>query len=133
MKLITSALDPTNPSALPLQVESSISRMGQSLLMADVDGLERHAHDLLKSLTALRSALSTAAPITSEKSAKVALEKCLIKMNLQLQQHRELLARRSSMIDLQLDTLLPPVPRQTYKVARIRSDERIGFKTFLRA
>lgn len=134
MKPLSPAQYPKNSAHFLLaQLEISIVNLGQALKQSDVSGLERHAHDVMGSLTTIRAALSTSDPIMSDQSAKVALKKYLEKMNLQLQQQKELLMRKSSMTNLQLDALLPPIPRLTYITERQTSNERFGSKTFLKA
>ncbi|MFN5349277.1 MAG: hypothetical protein ACK5A0_07035 [Polaromonas sp.] len=134
MKPLAPLSQPKNSVDLLLaQVECFIENIGQALKRADVAGLERHAHDLLGSLTAVKACLSTSGDAGSDPSAKVALKKHLVKMNLQLKQQRELLARKSSLAAQQLDALLPPTPRLTYEMDTERSNERMGSKTFLKA
>jgi len=107
--------------------------MGQALLKADVAELEQHAHDLLASLLAVKAALAAPDHAGSDQDTKLALQQSLVKMSLQLQAQRELLMRKASMVDRQLDTLLPPASRLTYEPPNGRSAERRGASTFMKA
>ena len=125
---------PKNLADLALaQAEFCIVNMGQALVKADVAGLEQHAQALLGSLMAVKAALAGPDPTGSGQDTKLALQKCLVKMSLQVQQQRQLLMRKVSMVDRQLDTLLPPASRLTYEPSKGRSAERPGASTHVKA
>ncbi len=134
MEPLAALSHPQNSADLALaQAESCILNMGRALMDADVAGLEQHAHALLGSLVAVRAALAAPDPAGSDQDTKVALHKCLAIMSQQMQQQRELLMRKSSMVDRQLDTLLPPASRLTYAPSKGRSAERLGTSTYFKA
>jgi hypothetical protein len=98
-----------------------------------VAGLEQHAQALLLSLVAVKAAIAAPDPAGSGQDTKLALKQCLLKMSLQVQLQRELLMRTASMVDRQLDTLLPPASRLTYEHSKSRSAERRGASTYVKA
>ena len=125
---------PNYPAQLALtQAEHCIVNMGQALVKADVAELEQHAHALLTSLLAVKAALAAPNHAGLDPDSELALQKCLVKMSLQLQQQRELLMRKASMVDRQLDLLLPPASRLTYQPSKARSAERLGVSTYVKA
>ena len=125
---------PNYPAQLALaQSEFCILNMGQALVKADVAELEQHAHALLTSLLAVKAALAAPNHAGLDPDSELALQKCLVKMSLQLQQQRELLMRKASIFDSQLDTLLPPASRLTYQPSKARSAERLGVSTYVKA
>jgi len=123
------------------KAEYCVANMGQALLDADATGVEHHAHDLLKRLAATKSTLAAALKqevpggetIASGQDKKAEMRKALVQMSLQLQQQRELLMRKSSMVDRQLDSLLPPVSRLTYEHSKGPSTARFGTNTYFKA
>jgi hypothetical protein len=141
MKQISSCrLDASAGLALA-QAEYCIANMGQALLDADTKGVEHHANALLKSLVATKSTLAATLQqedlnghnVASDQDKRASIRKALVKMSLQLQQQRELLMRKSSMVDRQLDSLLPPVSRLTYDHSKGPSTARFGTNTFFKA
>ena len=125
---------PNYPAQLALtQSEHCIVNMGQALLKADVAELEQHAHALLTSLLAVKAALAAPNHAGLDPDSELALQKCLVKMSLQLQQQRELLMRKASIVDSQLDILLPPASRLTYQPSKASSAERLGVSTYVKA
>ena len=115
------------------QAEFCGVNMGQALIKTDVAELEQHAHELLASLLAVKAALAEPDHAGSDQDTKLALQKCLVKMSLQMQVQRELLMRKALMVDRQLDTLLPPASRLTYEPPNGRSAERRGASTYVKA
>ena len=123
------------------QAEYCIANMGQALLDADTTGVEHHAQVLLKTLAATKSTLSAtlkqddlnSQTIASGQNQRASMRKALVQMSLQLQQQRELLMRKSSMVDRQLDSLLPPVSRLTYDHSKGPSTARFGTATYFKA
>lgn len=123
------------------QAEYCIANMGQALLDADTTEVEHHANALLKSLAATKSTLTaTLKPeelngqtIAPGQDQRASMRKALVKMSLQLLQQRELLMRKSSMVDRQLDSLLPPVSRLTYEHSKGSSTARFGTHTHFKA
>lgn len=125
---------PNNPAQLALtQAELCIVNMGQALVKADVAELEQHSHALLTSLLAVKAALAAPDHAGSDQDSKLALQQSLVEMSLQMQLQRELLMRKASMVDRQLDTLLPPASRLTYEPSMGRSAERHGASTYVKA
>ena len=134
MEPLPSLPHPQNSADLALaQAEFCILNMGQALMDAEVAGLEQHAHALLTSLVVARAALAAPDPAGSGQGTKAALQKCLVTMSLQLQQQRQLLVRKASMVDRQLGTLPPQTSRLTYEPAKDRSFERRGTSTYFKA
>ena len=134
MESLDALSQPKNSAQLALtQSEHCIVNMGQALLKADVVELEQHAHALLTSLLAVKAALAAPNHAGLDPDSQLALQKCLVKMSLQLQQQRELLMRKASMVDRQLDLLLPPASRLTYQPSKARSAERLGVSTYVKA
>jgi hypothetical protein len=115
------------------QAELCILNMGRALVKADVAELEQHAQALLASLLAVKTALASPDHAGSNQDTQLALQKCLVKMSLQVQQQRDLLMRKASMVDRQLDLLLPPASRLTYEPSKARSAERRGASTHVKA
>ena len=123
------------------QAEYCIANMGQALLDADTTGVEHHAQVLLKTLAATKSTLSATLKqddlngqtIASGQDQRASMRKALVKMSIQLLQQRELLMRKSSMVDRQLDSLLPPVSRLTYDHSKGPSMARLGTTTYFKA
>lgn len=123
------------------QAEYFITNMGQAVLDADATRVEHHAHALLKSLAATKSTLTatlkqedlSGQTVASSQDQRAAIKRALVKMSLQLQQQRELLMRKSSMVDRQLDSLLPPVSRLTYDHSKGPSTVRFGTGTYVKA
>lgn len=134
MESLASLTHPQNSADLALtQAELCILNMGQALVKADVAGLEQHAQALLQSLTAVKAAIAAPDPAGSGQDTKLALTQCLVKMSLQVQQQRDLLMRKASMVNRQLDLLLPPASRLTYEPSKGRSAERRGASTSVKA
>ena len=125
---------PKNAADLALaQAEFCGVNMGQALIKTDVAELEQHAHELLESLLAVKASLAAPDHARSNQDTKLALQQSLVKMSLQLQLQRELLMRKASMVDRQLDSLLPPASRLTYEPLNGRSAERRGASTYVKA
>lgn len=134
MKPLATLSHTKNSAELALaQAEFCSVNMGQVLIKADVAELEQHAHELLSSLLAVKAALAALDHAGSNQDTKLALQQSLVKMSLQLQAQRELLMRKASMVDRQLDTLLPPASRLTYQPSKALSAERLGVSTYLKA
>ena len=134
MEPLAALSHPQNSAQLALaQAELCILNMGRALMDADVGGLEQHAHALLGRLVAVRAALAAPDHTGSGHETKVALQKCLVTMSLQVQQQRDLLMRKASMVSRQLDLLLPPASRLTYEPSKGRSAERLGTSTYVKA
>jgi alkylation response protein AidB-like acyl-CoA dehydrogenase len=134
MKPLATLSHTKNSADLALaQAEFCSVNMGQVLIKADVAELEQHAHELLASLLAVKAALAAPDHAGSNQDTKPALQQSLVKMSLQLQVQRELLMRKASMVDRQLDTLLPPASRLTYQPSKALSAERRGVSTYLKA
>ena len=134
MKPLAALSHPDNSADLVLaQAEFCIVNMGQALMKADVAELEQHAHKLLGSLESVKAALAAPSHAGSNQDTQLALQQSLVKMSLQLQLQRELLMRKASIVDRQLDTLLPPASRLTYEPSKGRSAERRGVSTHVKA
>jgi hypothetical protein len=134
MESLAALSHPQNSAQLALtQAEFCILNMGRALVRADVAELEQHAHELLASLVAVKAALAAPEHAGSGQGTKVALQKCLATMSLQVQQQRDLLMRKASMVNRQLDLLLPPASRLTYEPSKGRSAERRGASTYVKA
>ena len=134
MKPLATLTHTKNSAELALaQAEFCNVNMGQVLIKADVAELEQHAHALLASLLAVKAALSAPNHAGLDQDTQLALQQSLVKMSLQLQVQRELLMRKASIVDRQLDTLLPPASRLTYQASKALSAERLGVSTYMKA
>ena len=131
--LATLSLTKNSAELALAQAELCSVNMGQVLIKADVAELEQHAHALLASLLAVKAALAAPNHAGLDQDTQLALQQSLVKMSLQLQVQRELLMRKASMVDRQLDTLLPPASRLTYQASKALSAERLGVSTSMKA